>query len=79
MELKELLNSEKLSHLTKYTEDILRETQKKYEIIENLRLKRRNKVINRKFEISSKSYEVLNFIVLSKIFGITTNTDFNYL
>lgn len=43
--------------MAKHTKIILKKTKEKYEIIEDFRLKRRKKVINRKLEILSKTYE----------------------
>ena len=50
-------------NLTKFTEDLLRKTKDKCEIIEKLRLIRRKKVINRKLELLRKSYEDISEVI----------------
>ena len=47
----------KFKDLTKYVKNVLETTKEKVEIIETFRLERRNKDINRKLEILSKSYK----------------------
>ena len=50
-------NKYNFKDLIRWTKKILRETKEKYSIIKNLRLSVRKKIVNRKLEILSKTYD----------------------